>query len=102
MTRPPTASPQEQELAQEQEQEQHHEPEPEPAAEMVPECVVPELMLGAAAVLERMARMVAAAKAAPASPMMMSYYIEGSYYLTFQFFHATEVTAKIGGNSPLQ
>jgi hypothetical protein len=30
-----------------------------------------------------------------------SYYIEGSYYLTFQFFHATEVTAKIGGNSPL-
>jgi hypothetical protein len=65
------ASPQEQELAQEQEQEQQHEPEPEPAAEMVPECAVPELMLGAAAVLERMARVVAAAKVAPASPAPM-------------------------------
>eukprot|EP01047_Picozoa_sp_COSAG01_P062226 COSAG01_NODE_7884_length_3008_cov_1.501891_1_plen_144_part_00 len=37
----------------------------------------------------------AASSAAPPS------HIEGSYYLTFQFFHATAVTAKIGGNSPL-
>eukprot|EP01047_Picozoa_sp_COSAG01_P094305 COSAG01_NODE_25246_length_751_cov_0.975460_1_plen_133_part_10 len=65
------APPQEQELAQEREQEQQQqqqqEPEPEPAAEMV----APEHMLGVAAVLERMAQVVAAAKAAPASPAPM-------------------------------
>eukprot|EP01049_Picozoa_sp_SAG25_P003304 SAG25_NODE_189_length_12334_cov_8.994279_8_plen_65_part_00 len=58
-------------MAQEQEQQrqqQQQEPEPEPAGEMVPECVAPVHMLGAAAVLERMAQVVAEAKAAPASP----------------------------------